>query len=286
MSSFKPGPISQWAVVERPVWPELDAAAWSPPPADESLQGRLNPEGGAGMASNQALTEAQLQAAQILEEAAAQAEAALAATRKQGLEQGHREGLAAGQAELEQQRQQSLQLMENARVQADLTRKAAEAEVKAQLASTEAQAQAILANASAEAATILAEARREQHRRLDEAQDALVNLAVAAAVRLVQGHLALQPSAVVAMVAAGLRRLKDTNCSVRVSPGDLPLLEAQRSILERELGAGLLQLQPDHSLSQGSYLLGSPQGQIDARIEQQALHMHTALNVALGGYSE
>jgi len=285
MSSFRPGTISPWAAIQRPSWPQLDAVTWSPP-ADDAGSVRISPVREAGTDPGQLLAQAQLQAVEILQEAAAEAEAALAATRQQGFEQGHREGLAAGQAELEQQRDQAHEQVQNARIQAELSRQAVESERRAQLASAQAQVQVMLADARSEAAALLAEARLEQHRRLDEAQDAMVNLSVAAAVRLVQGHLAVLPSAVVAMVAAGLRRLKDTDCSARVSPLDLPLLEAQRSTLERELGAGLLQLQPDQSLSQGSYLLSSPHGHIDARLEQQALQMHAALTVALGGNSQ
>jgi flagellar biosynthesis/type III secretory pathway protein FliH len=229
------------------------------------------------------INEARLQAAQILQDAAAEAEMAQEEAQRQGYEDGRQEGLSAAQAELEAQRQEAEAALAGARQQADLVRRAAEAEVRANLADAEAQAQALLAKARSEAATIVAEGRAERDRRLDEAQTAVVELAVTAAVRLVQGHLALQPASVIAMVAAGLRRLKDTDCTVRVSPQDLPLLEAQRSTLERELGAGLLKLQPDAGLSQGSYMVGSPRGTIDGRLEAQEQAMRAALGAALGG---
>lgn len=273
MSLFRPGPIPPGVMVTRPVWQAFEPAASEP-----ELPAELPPAEPA-VTPDDVLNEARLQAAQILQDAAAEAEAAMAAAQREG----YQAGLAAGQADLQQQQQQAQQALEQMRTQAALIRQAAEAEAKALLAEAEAQAQSALAQARERAVQLLEEARAEQARRLDDSQGALVDLAVAAAVRLVQGHLAIQPQSVVQMVAAGLRRLKDTGCTVRVSPQDLPLLEAQRSTLERELGGGLLQLQPDASLSQGSYLVHSAQGQIDARLEQQAHHMQAALRAALGG---
>lgn len=233
-----------------------------------------------------ALNDARMEASRILSDAAQQAEAAQEEAYKQGYETGRQEGIEAGKADLELLRRQAELEVEKAQIQADSIRQMAEVEVRAIKAEAEAQAQAMLAKAREEAEAILEEARRQQHQRLDDAQQALVDLAVTAAMRLVQGHLALQPSSVVAMVGAGLKRLKDTNCTVRVHPQDLPLLEAQRSTLERELGAGALQLQPDVGISQGSYMLSSPQGGIDGRLETQSAQLKAALQVALGGEGE
>lgn len=233
--------------------------------------------------AEEVLNHARLEAAQILQNAAAEADAAVAGARSQGLEQGFAEGFEAGRAELEQQRQQLALVEQQARLYADSLRQAAEAEAKAIRAQAEARAQELLGQAREEAGALLTEARTEQHRRLEMAQTAVVELAVAAATRLVQGHLAIQPASVVAMVANGLQRLKDTNCSVRISPEDLPLLEAQRYQLEKELGAGLLQLQPDAGITRGGYIVSSPQGGIDGRVEQQAHLLRAALAAALGG---
>lgn len=225
------------------------------------------------------LNEARLRAAQILSDAANQAEEAVEA----GFQQGRQEGIEAGKAELETLRQQAQLELENARLQAENIRQAAESAARLVQLEAEKEAQGIVAAAKDEAHRILDDGRLEVQKRLDESQAALVDLAVAAAMRLVQGHLALQPQSIASMVATGLRRLKDTHCTVRVNPADLPLLEAQRSTLERELGAGSLQLSGDPGLQRGSYMVNSTHGQIDGTLEHQAERIQAALNAALGG---
>lgn len=282
MSSFRPGPVPPGVVVQRPHWPTFTVQrAASPPQSSEPAP--PVPTVQTAVRVEETVNEARLEAAQILQNAAAEAEAATEAARKEGYASGHAEGLAAGQAEVESLRSQAQAEVEQAQAQSEAIRQTAEAQARATRAEAEKEAQAIRTQAEADARQMRDQANAELLRRLDEAQPALVELAVAAAMRLVQGQLAIQPAAVVTMVAAGLRRLKDTNCTVRVSPEDLPLMEAQRSTLERELGAGLLQVQPDPTLTQGSYLVTSPQGQIDGTLEQQAERLQAALNAALGG---
>lgn len=281
MSTFRPG-LGQPAVsVQRAVWPTLEPGTvrvWATAPAAEHpapVEQRATAE--------ELVQEARLQAADILQQAAAAAEAAVAEARREGYEAGRHEGAAAAGAELEMQRQKAQFELERARVQSDAMRQAAEAEARAIRAEAEAQMHALLGSAREEAAELSAAARAEQARYLDDAKEALVELAVAAAMRIVQGHLAVQPAAIVAMVTAGLRRLKDSHCTVRVSPHDLPLLHAQRSTLERELGAGSLKLQPDPGLHSGSYTVVSSQGQIDGTLEQQTVQLRSALAAAIGG---
>lgn len=287
MSSFRPGRVPQGVVVRRPIWPtftpQVQAAVAAAVDATVSEPVSDVPTVPITSESDEALKQARMEAARILQSAAAEAEEAAEAARQEGYAAGHAEGVAAGQAEVDSLQQQARSAVESARSQAEAIRQAAEADARALRAEAERQAQEIRAQAQAEARAMLEEARLEQARRIDEAQPALVELAVAAAMRLVQGHLAVQPASVVNMVATGLRRLKDTQCTVRVSPEDLPLIEAQRSTLERELGAGLLHVQPDPTLKPGSYLVTSPQGQIDGTLEQQAERMQVALNAALGG---
>lgn len=229
------------------------------------------------------LNEARLQAAEILQQAASEAEAAVEEARREGFEAGRQEGLAAGQSALEMEKREAQWAVEKAQVQAESIRQAAEADARAIKAEADAQAQQVLTAAREEAADLLAKAREEQHRQLEEAQTALVDLAVAGAVRLVQGHLAIAPASIVQMVKAGLKRLRDTDCTVRVRPEDLPLLEAQRSALERELASGLLTLAPDRNMQVGDFTIGSPQGYIDGTLQQQSTQLRSALTAALGG---
>lgn len=233
--------------------------------------------------SAQIVDEARLEAARILQDAANEAEKAEAAAREQGFAEGRQEGLRAAEAESEALKRQGDLELQNARLQADAIRQAAEAQAALTRVEAEKAAQAALAEAKEEAQRIIAEAQQEGLRRIENSQSALIELSVSAATRLVQGHLALQPQAIIQMIAAGLRRLKDTQATVRVSPEDLPLLEAQRSTLERELGAGALTLSPDATLHQGSYLINSPLGQVDGTLEHQTERLQAAMRAALGG---
>lgn len=288
MSLFRPGRVPLGVMIAAPSWPALEPVvlvkeqqpAITPPqePADSEQD---DSHGWTG--ADDILEQANLEAAQLLQLAASEADSALAEARQQGFVVGKEEGLQAAHTEIQQLHAEAKAAVDQARTHADLLRQIAEAEAKAARAEAQLQVQEVLRQAHTEAAVITAQARHEQQNMLDNAQTALVDLAVTAAVRLVQGHLALKPAAIVAMVAAGLRRLKETDCTVRVGPGDLPLLEAQRSTLERELGAGLLKLHPDPGMQSGSYMVMSTHGQIDAQIEQQATHLRSALTAALGG---
>lgn len=273
MSLFRPGPPPPGFVVGQFAWPQLAPA----PPGEIALQAAS-----ADLAPPGDLTEARLTASRILQEAAEEAEAAICSAREDGFEAGRQEGLAAGHAELERLREQALQELESARAQAETIRRQARAEATAIAAVAEAEAHELILRTRETVDAMLAETREQQRRWLDEAQSALVDLAVASAVRLVQGHLAIQPAAIVTMVAAGVQRLKDADCTLRVSPEELPLLEAQRHTLERELGQGLLQVIGDQGLGQGSYTLTSTRGTIDGRLDEQAGRLRTALQAALG----
>lgn len=269
--------VLQGDEVKKPVWPAFNpshhvaAAQASSTAAARQIQAEPD------------LDAARMEAAQLLQDAANQAEQAVESAREEGFEQGRNEGIEAGKAELEMLRQHAQLESQNARLQAENIRQTSESSAKLLRLEAEKEAQAIIADAREEARRITEEGRLEVQKRLEESQGALVDLAVAAATRIVQGHLALQPQAIVAMVAAGLRRLKDTHCTVRINPADLPLLEAQRSTLERELGAGVLQFSGDAGLNRGSYMVNSAQGQIDGTLEYQTERIEAALNAALGG---
>lgn len=228
-----------------------------------------------------------MEASRILQAAAEEAERAQAAAREEGYAQGRQEGLEAGRAEVEALRREAELALENARLQGETIRQAAEKDAAVMRLEAEKEAERTLAEAKEEAHRILDEARRRAEQlveeRLEQSQEALVQLAVAAATRLVQGHLAIEPQAVVRMVAAGLRLVKDAPATVRVSPEDLPLLEAQRSTLERELGAGTLTLTPDPAMSRGSYAVQTPVGHVDGSLEHQVERLEAAMRAALGG---
>lgn len=285
MSLFRPGPVPNGVEVRKVAWPAFGGTNHQVAAATQTAVSKGNNvtplhivHGG-----DQELNDARLEAARILQEAAEEASRAYVAAQEEGFEFGRQEGVAAGKAELDQMRQQVQLELENARLQAEVLRQQAESNATVLRLEAEKEAQAIIAAAKEEARRLLDDSRFEVQRRLDESQQALADLAVAAAMRLVQGHLALQPQSIIQMVSVGLRRLKDTNCTVRVNPQDLPLLEAQRSLLERELGAGLLQVSTDPGLQRGSYMINSPQGQVDGTLEHQAERIQAALNAALGG---
>lgn len=286
MSLFRAGFLPKDMVVALPVWQDLkvqDSPMVQEPDLDfedlgdaSSLAMGLSPD--PRREAEAALEEARLQAAEIVQKAAAEAEA----LRRHGFETGRQEGLAAGKAELEAQRQAAQLAVEKAQVEANSIRQQAEADARALRAEAEAERQRLLTEARDEATRLADEARKQRDSDLEASQDALVDLVVAAAVRLVQGHLAVEPKAVVAMVAAGLRRLRDSDCTVRISPEDLPLVTAQRSQLERELGEGSLQIQQDDSLNQGSYLIQSAHGSIDGTLPAKTRRLREAMGTALG----
>ena len=277
MSSSRPGLVPLGVTVKAPSWPNLlpTAPARAVQPEQLSSAGKSAPS----LGHDEVLQHAHMKAAEILQQAAADADAAVEAARKEG----YAAGVASGLEQAEAKRLQAERALESARAEADSLRRAAEADARAMRAEAEVERQSLLARVREEATGLLEQARVEQRELLDAAQAAVVDLAVTAAMRLVQGHLAVQPAAVVAMVGAGLRRLKDSHCMVRLSPQDLPLLHAQRAVLERELGSGSLKLQPDGSLQQGGFLIHSPNGVIDATEEQRSASLRSALNVALGG---
>lgn len=291
MSLFRAGLLPAGVVVGAPVWQNLQSHRTGKPGAAEEPEAEVSPAVLAPLAGavpspgedpDAILNEARLQAAEILQHAAAEVEEAIKSARQEGFEAGRQEGLAAGQAELESQRQAAQFALEKAQLEAESLRREAEADARAIRAEAEAERQRLLTEAREEAARLAEEARAQRASYLDAARDAVVELAVAAAARLVQGQLALQPEAVVNMVAAGLRRLRDSDCTVRLCPADLPLVTAQRAQLERELGEGHLTLQADQSLSPGSYLIHSPQGSIDGTLEAQTGRLREAMTAALG----
>lgn len=286
MSLFRAGSVPKGVSVAHPVWQTLQplrivGGSQGQPSFAQNLPSAA-PTGTLLEQRDAILQQARMQAADILQQAAGEVEAAVAAARQEAFLAGRQEGAAAATAEVEAQRQAARFALEKAELQADTVRQAAEADARAIRAEAEAERQRLLSQARAEAAKLLADARAERDRFLEESRDAVVDLAVTAASRLVQGHLALEPSAVVAMVAAGLRRMRDADCTVRISPQDLPLLTAQRSQLERELGSGTLQLQADAGLTPGSHLIQSQQGSIDATLEAQSVRLREAMAAALG----
>ena len=284
MSTFKSGKLPPGVEVKAPSWPKLTPAPPPPPPPPSPPKPVRRPalppeaaEDRAKLAEERArlaeanakaaeavLDEARLEAARILQSAAEEAERAEAAARDEGFERGRQEGLAAGKAEVEALKREAELALENARLQGENIRQAAEKDAAVTRLEAEKAAEKMLAEAREEAHRILDEARRQAEQlvqeRLEQSQEALVQLAVAAATRLVQGQLAIEPQSVVRMVAAGLRLVKDAPATVRVNPEDLPLLEAQRSTLERELGAGTLTLSADPGLQRGSYMVQTPVG--------------------------
>jgi flagellar assembly protein FliH len=291
MSLFRHDEVPSGLIVGLPDWPRLEAepgarlveAPLAGPASDEPRLADSDRAPDPAQEAAAILDQARLEAADMLQHAATEAEEAVAAARQEGFAAGREEGLAAGRAELDLQCQQAEWNLEKARLQAQATLDGAEAEARTKRAEAEAQAQALLGGAREEAARLVAEGRAQQGQLLDDAHSAVVELAIAAAVRLVQGHLAIQPAAIAAMVAAGLRRLKDSDCTVRVHPQELPLLHAQRSALERELGAGSLKLLPDSGLTTGGFTIQSTHGTVDGTLEQQSSQLRNALTAALGG---
>lgn len=280
MSIFKPGFVLPSHGLKRPMWPSLQAGeiGGGQLSVDQWHGGSRGPRSAGSELTSSMLDQAHREAAELLRSAAEEAEEAIRLAHREGYEAG----LKLARAEADTILQDARRAVDEARSEAAAILQAAEAQAAAVRSEAERERSLRLAAAEHEATDLLAEAQGERNRLLESAQASLVDLASTAATRIVQGHLAIQPASIQAMISAGLRRLRDSNCTARISPEDLPLLQAHRAAMERELGNGVLVLQCDESLQQGSYILHSPVGSVDATVEQQAQVLRTAMNLAIG----
>lgn len=160
------------------------------------------------------------------------------------------------------------------------------------LAAARAQARSLLAEAAVEraalerasleqsnfqAALLLARAEERAARIVEEARQELTTLAVRMAEKILAQELRLHPEAVCSIAEQCLATWPDArNLRLRVSPEDLPLLQAALPRLGR--AGARLQLQADASIGRGGCLLQTELGEVDGRLEVQLARLAEALN--------
>lgn len=277
-------------------WPELEVGA---PPGAAGAPLPTGPGAGPGVAEAvppaaalwpgappDSLDAARAEAAALLDRAAAAAEALYAEARRQGWEEGRREGLAAAQAERDRARAEAEALRAAAQEEAEALRAAAREEAEAIRAAARAEAEVILAGARAEAeamratlaaraAELEAQAREALDRELAALAQAAADLALAVARQIVAAELQACPERVVDRVTRGLAELRGFPARVYAHPDDLPLLGAAAPRLEAAAAAPVT-LAADAALDRGDYRIESPAGAVDGRVAAQIEHLAAA----------
>lgn len=105
-------------------------------------------------------------------------------------------------------------------------------------------------------------------------------LAVEIAARVLRAEVAARPERVAEVVRGAIRRAADRSRLVaRVNPGDLAACRAAAPrIMEQMGGISRLEVVDDPRVSQGSCLLETPAGDVDATIESQLARILEALS--------
>lgn len=222
-------------------------------------------------------------ARQRAEELIAEAEAVARAVQDEARRQGYAEGLATGRAEAEaavadlhrrtQAEAAALQaegaaVLAAARQEAAELRAAGAAAAAAQRQALEAERAEMLAAARTVGQQLVAAAEAEVRAFQEASRQALVDLALAVAGRVLQYELAVRPALVAALVAAGLERLRGEDATIRLNAADLPALAARRDELRRTAGFAALEFVADGALEQGEFLLRGRHGEVDGRRER------------------
>nr|WP_230087841.1 FliH/SctL family protein [Alicyclobacillus mali (ex Roth et al. 2021)] len=179
--------------------------------------------------AQQIVAEAMEKASAILEEARLEGERRAQAAEREGREQGIREGRLEAQRELAQER---------ARLQVQVD-------------------------------SLADELRRESTHRLVHQREAVLQLVVAIARRILQRELALESADVAKLVDEFLGHVvAASTVYVRVHPADCEALREAAPVLSLRHGGNLaVQVVPDLSLSPGDCVIASDGVEIDARVE-------------------
>lgn len=193
--------------------------------------------------SERIVAEAQTQAAAAIEQAAAQADELEAEARERGLAQGREDGLMAGRSE----------------------------------------AYAELAGRLETAASVAAQARSVRVRVLEQAEPAIVELALDVARQVVGQEVQADRMTVARMVAKGLQKLAaGAQAQVRVNPDDYHALADQWAELQRRYVDRGVQVLPDPAVGPGGCLIDTRSGTIDGRIDTQFEQIERTLMTLAG----
>lgn len=119
----------------------------------------------------------------------------------------------------------------------------------------------------------------EKARLVDDVEPQVLKLCIEAVEKVIRHEIRTDPSVVMRVLKACLRRVKDFgDVSVRVSPQEIEYVKARREELEAAVeGARSLRLVSDRRVSPGGCVVESPSGTFDARIPTQIERISKAL---------
>ena len=187
-----------------------------------------------------------------------------------------RSGPAILPAEVYDARERADEIAERARAEARALRERAEREAEAIRERAREQGRQ---QGRAEAAALVTRAVAARDRALAEAEAQIVEIALAAARRIVGEQLLLRPESIVSVVAPLLERARLAHrVRIRISPLDEPALRQALSALQERAGQrAALSIEPDESIERGGCVLEADVGLFDARIEVQIESLAKAL---------
>jgi flagellar biosynthesis/type III secretory pathway protein FliH len=141
-----------------------------------------------------------------------------------------------------------------------------------------ARAQAEVQQQLVEAMAALTDAAAQRHKIAQDNEDALAELALRIARKVIGAHLDADPTLIARIVEHSIAELEpSTSIIVKVCPADLAAVEANRAALTRLVkGSGKLEIVGDPTVNVGGCILSSPVGDVDARIETKLSVLETA----------
>lgn len=129
-----------------------------------------------------------------------------------------------------------------------------------------------------EAIAAVTAAQNERHQFAQENQQALADLALKIARKVIGAHLVADPELVARIVESTVADLEPTtSLKVHVNPAEVAIVEQSRAELERMVtGPGTIEIVSDANVDLGGVVLESPVGEVDARIETKLGVLETA----------
>jgi type III secretion protein L len=126
--------------------------------------------------------------------------------------------------------------------------------------------------------TLLLEAREQREQALAGIERDVLRLSVKIAEKILGRELDRDKTAIVDIVATALRQARRNEMiTLRVNPGDLPVVEQHRQRFEHAGRNQFLDIVPDPAVSAGGCVIESESGAIDAQLETQLRVLERAM---------
>ncbi len=110
---------------------------------------------------------------------------------------------------------------------------------------------------------------------LARAEEAMTDLAIEIARKVVESEITTNPDIVRKAVAQALQALKGSVITVRVNPADFHLLGDNLSLLRNEQGGMTVRFVPDESVERGGVIAESEQGVVDLQPQTKLALLQT-----------